>query len=116
MPVLLTGGAGFIGSNFVRSWFESGGGALVNLDKLTYAGNPRNLDGLPAGAQHTFVHGDIADRDLVARLLEERDVSAIGVPFARASSACLSLATTSSGWCRFLIERFIGDSSRPVGP
>ena len=75
--LLITGGAGFIGSNFVRSWFESGGGALVNLDKLTYAGNPRNLEGLPAGAQHTFVHGDIADRDLVARLLEEHDVSAI---------------------------------------
>jgi dTDP-glucose 4,6-dehydratase len=75
--LLLTGGAGFIGSNFVRSWFEAGGGALVNLDKLTYAGNPRNLEGLPAGAQHTFVHGDIADRDLVARLLEEHDVSAI---------------------------------------
>jgi dTDP-glucose 4,6-dehydratase len=48
MPVLITGGAGFIASNFVRSWFEAGGGALVNLDKLTYAGNPRNLEGLPA--------------------------------------------------------------------
>jgi dTDP-glucose 4,6-dehydratase len=77
MPVLITGGAGFIGSNFVRLWFESGGGALVNLDKLTYAGNPRNLEVLPAGARHTFVHGDIADQDLVARFFEEHDVSAI---------------------------------------
>jgi dTDP-glucose 4,6-dehydratase len=65
---LLTGGAGFIGSNFVRSWFESGGGALVNLDKLTYAGNSRNLIGLPLGAQHAFIHDDFVDRDLAARL------------------------------------------------
>ena len=51
MACLLTGGAGFIGSNFVRDWFETGGGPLVNLDKLTYAGNPRNLEGLASGAR-----------------------------------------------------------------
>lgn len=77
MRLLLTGGAGFIGSNFVRDWFETGGGPLVNLDKLTYAGNPRNLEGLASGAQHTFVQGDIADRDLVAELLERHQISAV---------------------------------------
>ena len=77
MGLLLTGGAGFIGSNFVRDWFEIGGGPLVNLDKLTYAGNLRNLEGLAPGAQHTFVQGDIADRDLVAELLERHQISAI---------------------------------------
>ena len=77
MAILLTGGAGFIGSNYVRDWFETGGGPLVNLDKLTYAGNPRNLEGLAPGAQHTFVQGDIADRDLVAELLERHQISAV---------------------------------------
>jgi len=77
MRLLLTGGAGFIGSNFVRDWFETGGGPLVNLDKLTYAGNPRNLEGLAPGAQHKFVQGDIADRDLVVELLERHQISAI---------------------------------------
>ena len=77
MSTFLTGGAGFIGSNFVRDWSETGCGPLVNLDKLTYAGNPRNLEGLAPGAQHTFVQGDIADRDLVAELLERHQISAI---------------------------------------
>jgi dTDP-glucose 4,6-dehydratase len=56
--VLVTGGAGFIGSNFVRACVEAGPGAIVNLDKLTYAGNLGNLEGLPAAAEHVFVHGD----------------------------------------------------------
>jgi dTDP-glucose 4,6-dehydratase len=77
MSILVTGGAGFIGSNFVRESCESGGGAVVTLDALTYAGNLRNLDGLPAGARHVFVHGDIADRDLVAGLLDRHEVTAI---------------------------------------
>ncbi|MFM8731502.1 MAG: dTDP-glucose 4,6-dehydratase [Phycisphaerales bacterium] len=78
MSILVTGGAGFIGSNFVRDWCESSGGApVVTLDALTYAGNLRNLDGLPAGARHVFVHGDIADRDLVADLLDRHQVTAI---------------------------------------
>ncbi|MFM9145651.1 MAG: dTDP-glucose 4,6-dehydratase, partial [Phycisphaerales bacterium] len=78
MSILVTGGAGFIGSNFVREWCESSGGApVVTLDALTYAGNLRNLDGLPAGARHVFVHGDIADRDLVAALLDRHQVTAI---------------------------------------
>ena len=77
MTLLVTGGAGFIGSNFIRDWFEVGCGPIVNLDKLTYAGNPQNLEGLPSGAAHTFVHGDIADQDLVAELLVRHQISAI---------------------------------------
>ena len=77
MGILLTGGAGFIGSNFVRDWFESGGGPLVNLDKLTYAGNPKNLQALAPGVVHTFVHGDIAERELVTELLGRHEVTAI---------------------------------------
>jgi dTDP-glucose 4,6-dehydratase len=77
MRLLLTGGAGFIGSNFVWDWSMTGGGMLVNLDKLTYAGNPRNLEEVPPGDRYTFVHGDIADRELVADLLERHQISAI---------------------------------------
>jgi dTDP-glucose 4,6-dehydratase len=77
MAVLVTGGAGFIGSNFVRLCMEAGAGAIVNLDKLTYAGNLGNLEGLPAAAEHVFVHGGIADQALVADLLVRHQVSAI---------------------------------------
>jgi dTDP-glucose 4,6-dehydratase len=77
MSILVTGGAGFIGSNFVRDWFETGAGPVVNFDKLTYAGNHRNLDGLQPGAKYAFVHGDIADRELIADLLASQAVIAI---------------------------------------
>ena len=77
MAVLVTGGAGFIGSNFVRACIGAGAGTIVNLDKLTYAGNPGNLEGLSAAAEHVFVQGDIADQTLVADLLVRHEVSAI---------------------------------------
>ena len=65
-PLLVTGGAGFIGSNFVLDHLaDATGCAVVNLDALTYAANPRNLDALTEGARHTFVHGDILDRALL---------------------------------------------------
>ena len=77
-PVLITGGAGFIGSNFVLEWFlEPASAPLVNLDKLTYAGNPANLASLAGREDYTFVHGDILDGPLVARLLREHRPSAI---------------------------------------
>lgn len=67
--VVITGGAGFIGANFILDWLESGGEGVVNLDKLTYAGNLENLSGLAGDARHVFVQGDIGDSALIARLL-----------------------------------------------
>jgi dTDP-glucose 4,6-dehydratase len=74
--LFVTGGAGFIGSNFVHG-AAARGRATVVLDALTYAGNRANLDGLPEGAGHVFVHGSINDRALVARLLAEHRPAAI---------------------------------------
>ena len=67
--ILVTGGAGFIGSNFVLSAVAEGGEGVANLDKLTYAGNRHNLDSLSSDARHVFVQGDICDRALVRGLL-----------------------------------------------
>jgi dTDP-glucose 4,6-dehydratase len=75
--ILVTGGAGFIGSNFVIDWLAASGERVVNLDKLTYAGNVRNLDCLTGNPRHTFVRGDIADRSLVEGLLSEHKVRAV---------------------------------------
>jgi dTDP-glucose 4,6-dehydratase len=69
--LLVTGGAGFIGSNFVHYRLRANPGRIVNLDKLTYAGNPRNLAGLGDSGRLVFVRGDIGDRALVGRLLAE---------------------------------------------
>jgi len=71
MTILVTGGAGFIGSNFVLDWLAQSDEPVVTLDALTYAGNLRNLSRLQGDARHTFVHGDIGDRALVDRLLAE---------------------------------------------
>jgi dTDP-glucose 4,6-dehydratase len=65
----VTGGAGFIGSNFVLQWLAADAAPVVNLDKLTYAGNLGNLITISADARYTFIHGDIADRKLVSDLL-----------------------------------------------
>jgi dTDP-glucose 4,6-dehydratase len=67
--ILVTGGAGFIGANFVLDWLAQVGEPLVNLDKLTYAGNLGNLASAAADPRHAFVRGDIGDRTLVASLL-----------------------------------------------
>jgi dTDP-glucose 4,6-dehydratase len=75
--ILVTGGAGFIGSNFVLDWLATGGGPVVNLDKLTYAGNPANLASVAKNPVYTFVHGDICDAELVARLLRAHRPRAI---------------------------------------
>ncbi|HXZ54262.1 MAG TPA: dTDP-glucose 4,6-dehydratase [Burkholderiales bacterium] len=77
MTVLVTGGAGFIGSNFVLDWFAQGTEAVVNLDKLTYAGNSENLRPLRDSPSHVFVHGDIGDRSVMKRLLEMHSPRAI---------------------------------------
>jgi dTDP-glucose 4,6-dehydratase len=75
--LLVTGGAGFIGANFVLSTIAATGEPIVNLDKLTYAGNIGNLAPLAGDARHTFVKGDIADRPLLRRLLAEHRPRAI---------------------------------------
>lgn len=67
--ILVTGGAGFIGSNFVLQWIANESAAVVNLDKLTYAGNPENLASVASDRRYRFLQGDICDRDLVAELL-----------------------------------------------
>src|SRR5215467_12922125 len=77
MTVLVTGGAGFIGSNFVLDWFAQGTEPVVNLDKVTYAGNPENLRPLRDSPSHVFVHGDVGDRSLVRRLFEKHSPRAI---------------------------------------
>ncbi len=75
--ILITGGAGFIGSNFVLDWLAAGTEPVLNLDKLTYAGNLANLASLQGDARHTFVQGDIGDRALIERLLAEHRPRAI---------------------------------------
>lgn len=75
--ILVTGGAGFIGSNFVLDWIAQSGEALINLDKLTYAGNLENLASLKNHPHHIFVQGDIADRNLVSQLLEQYQPRAV---------------------------------------
>lgn len=75
--ILITGGAGFIGSNFVLDWLAADGEPVVNLDKLTYAGNPGNIEEIAQDPRHLFVRGDIGDRALVARLLAEHKPRAV---------------------------------------
>ncbi|MDD5402920.1 MAG: dTDP-glucose 4,6-dehydratase [Sulfuricella sp.] len=75
--ILVTGGAGFIGSNFILDWIASERTPVVNLDKLTYAGNLENLAALQGDPRHVFVHGDICDGALVGRLLREHKPRAI---------------------------------------
>ncbi len=75
--LLITGGAGFIGANFILDSIVQTGEAVVNLDKLTYAGNPRNLEALRGDTRHLLVHGDINDRALVRRLLTDHQPRAV---------------------------------------
>jgi dTDP-glucose 4,6-dehydratase len=76
--ILVTGGAGFIGGNFVLDWLKDPKAeAIVNLDKLTYAGNLATLDTLKSDPRHVFVHGDIGDKELVTKLLKEYQPRAI---------------------------------------
>jgi dTDP-glucose 4,6-dehydratase len=75
--ILVTGGCGFIGSNFILHWFQKEDGPVLNLDKLTYAGNPRNLASLSSDPRYHLVHGDIGDRELVGKILQEHRPKAI---------------------------------------
>ena len=101
--LLVTGGAGFIGSNFVVSTLAETGEGVVNLDKLTYAGNRRNLDALVGDSRHCFVQGDICDRGLVAQLLRAHQPRAM-VHFAAESHVDRSI----SGPAEFVQTNVVG--------
>ena len=75
--ILVTGGAGFIGSNFVLEWLSEGDHTIINLDKLTYAGNIHNLESLAGDRRHVFVHGDIGDIGLVGEVLRRHKAQAV---------------------------------------
>jgi dTDP-glucose 4,6-dehydratase len=75
--ILVTGGAGFIGANFILDWLRLNDEPVINLDKLTYAGNMESLASVANDPRHVFVHGDIGDRVLVGRLLAEHRPRAI---------------------------------------
>ncbi|WP_090130256.1 dTDP-glucose 4,6-dehydratase [Limnohabitans sp. Rim11] len=77
MTVLITGGAGFIGANFVLDWVAHTAEKIVNLDKLTYAGNLESLASLNNNPQHVFVQGDIGDSELLPKLLAEHQPRAV---------------------------------------
>jgi dTDP-glucose 4,6-dehydratase len=90
-PILISGGAGFIGSNFILDYLAGGNGPVVNLDKLTYAGNLANLASVQDNPAYTFVRGDICDAGLVAQLLAKYRPAAI-VHFAAESHVDRSIA------------------------
>lgn len=75
--ILVTGGAGFIGSNFILDWFRHSDEPVLNLDALTYAGNLENLASLEGNTSHVFVHGNIGDTDLLTRLLSSHRPRAV---------------------------------------
>ena len=77
MAILVTGGAGFIGSNFVLDWLAQSDEPVVNLDKLTYAGNLQNLASLTGDTRHVFVHGDFGDAALVGDLMAQHQPRAV---------------------------------------
>ncbi|MFG6429166.1 dTDP-glucose 4,6-dehydratase [Roseateles sp. LYH14W] len=91
MTILVTGGAGFIGSNFVLDWLRQSDEPVVNLDVLTYAGNLENLASLDGDARHIFVKGDICDRALIDSLLATQKPRAI-VHFAAESHVDRSIS------------------------
>ncbi len=101
--ILVTGGAGFIGSNFVLDWLAQSAEPVVNLDKLTYAGNLANLAAVQGDARHLFVQGDIGDTALVARLLAEHRPRAI-VNFAAESHVDRSIHGAED----FIVTNIVG--------
>ena len=101
--ILVTGGAGFIGSNFVLDWLAQGQEPVVNLDKLTYAGNLANLASVQDDPRHLFVQGDIGDSALVERLLAEHRPRAI-VNFAAESHVDRSIHGAED----FIVTNIVG--------
>ena len=95
MTILVTGGAGFIGSNFVLDWLAQSDEQLINLDKLTYAGNLENLASVSGNPKHVFVQGDVQDTSLVDRLLQDHRPRAV-VNFAAESHVDRSISGPSA--------------------
>lgn len=93
--ILVTGGAGFIGANFILEWIAKTDARVINLDLLTYAGNRRNLQSVESHPRYTFVHGDICDEALVGSLLKEHQPRAI-LNFAAESHVDRSIAGPSA--------------------
>ena len=77
VTILVTGGAGFIGSNFVLDWLELSTEPVANVDQLTYAGNLQNLASLQDDPRHQFIHGDIGNYDLILGLLQNHNIRAV---------------------------------------
>ncbi len=77
MNILITGGCGFIGSNFIKLLFDETKHSIFNLDKLTYAGNPQNLQSITNDKRYTFIYGDINDSDLVADCLQKHKIDLV---------------------------------------
>ena len=77
MSIIVTGGAGFIGANFVLDWLRRHDETVINLDKLTYAGNLESLASLEGNTRHQFVRGEIGDSALVGQLLTRHQPRAI---------------------------------------
>jgi dTDP-glucose 4,6-dehydratase len=91
MTILVTGAAGFIGSNFVLDWFVQSNEYFISLDLLTYAGNLENLSSLNGNPHHHFIKGNIGDRELVSQLLQKHQVRAV-VNFAAESHVDRSIS------------------------
>ncbi len=122
MSILVTGGAGFIGSNFVIDWFQQNQGTVINLDKLTYAGNLENLKSLQQNDRHIFINGDIGDDELINGILTQYAPRAV-VNFAAESHVDRSILgpeafvqTNVVGTFRLLeaVRRYWGEL--PAGP
>ena len=97
MRLMVTGGAGFIGSAFVRMLVATGKHRVVNLDKLTYAGNMDNLAPIADSPNHRFVRGDITDTELIDTLIDEETPDAI-VHFAAESHVDRSILSPSASF------------------
>jgi dTDP-D-glucose 4,6-dehydratase len=97
--ILVTGGAGFIGSNFIIDWLNKCDGKLINLDLLTYSGNMMNLDSLKDEPRHIFMKGDIGDRDLIKEMrkvmstVQSQDLKYLLRPMLWAAFGCWTKVT-----------------------